>query len=217
MAGGRVLYLLGTGPQLPFASGSVDLVVANHVFEHVEDPEQVAREVNRVLKPTGLLFASVPDGFSFSDGLYRWCTGGGGHIQRYTFREFQRTIEAGTDLALLFACPLYTSFTYLNATPQAAKHLARRYQSLARLPRVVREGMLRGMNRVSRAADALLRTQLSLYGWAFYFGKPGATIKALPEELFINVCAFCGCGHSGTWLLRRQQHAEQLEALAPRR
>lgn len=200
MAGGRVHYLLGTGLQLPLASGSMDLVVANHVFEHVEDPQHVAYEVSRVLKPTGLLFASVPDGFSFSDGLYRWCTRGGGHIQRYTFREFQRTVEAGTDLALLFACPLYTSFTFLNPTPTAARHLAWRYQTLALLPRVVREGVLRGMNRVSRAADALLRTRLSLYGWAFYFGKPGALLRTLPEELFINVCAFCGCGHSGAWL-----------------
>ncbi len=200
MAVGRIHYLLGTGLELPFASASLDLVVANHVFEHVEDPRHVAHEVSRVLKTSGLLFASVPDGFSFSDGLYRWCTGGGGHIQRYTFREFQRTVETHTDLALLFACPLYSSFTFLNPTPEAASHLDERYQKLARWPRVVREGMLRSMNLVSRMSDALLRTHLSFYGWAFYFGKPGASLRALPQELFINVCAFCGCGHSGTWL-----------------
>ena len=84
---GRVHVLVGKGDQLPLASESVDLVIANHVFEHVPEPRQVALEISRVLKPSGILFATVPDGFSFSDAndarfhensfhrekVYTWC------------------------------------------------------------------------------------------------------------------------------------------------
>lgn len=39
--------------ELPFASGSIDLVVMPHVLEFAEEPHQVLREVERVLVPEG--------------------------------------------------------------------------------------------------------------------------------------------------------------------
>jgi uncharacterized protein (TIGR03437 family) len=200
MAGGRIHYLIGSGLNLPLASASVDLVVANHVFEHVEDPRKTAGEVSRVLNGSGALFASVPDGFAFSDNLYRWCTGGGGHLQRYTYRGLQQAVESETDLRLLCSFPLYSSFVYLNSTPEAASHLSQRYQRLASLPRAVQATLAVGANLVLRTTDALLGTRLSFYGWGFYFGKPEAHLDAVPSEVHINVCAFCGTGHSGGWL-----------------
>jgi hypothetical protein len=109
-------------------------------------------------------------------------------------------MESGTDLRLLCSFPLYSSFTYLNPTPAAARHLALRYQLLARLPAWLLAALTLSANWILRSADALLGTRLSLYGWGFYFGKPGATLQSVPLEVMINVCAFCGCGHSGGWL-----------------
>lgn len=200
IAGGRIHYLLGSGLNLPLDSASVDLVIANHVFEHVEDPQKTAAEVSRVLNASGVLFASVPDGFAFSDNLYRWSTGGGGHLQRYTYRGLQQAVESETDLRLLCSFPLYSSFVYLNPTPEAASHLSKRYQMLASLPPAVQAALSVGANLVLRTSDALLRTRLSIYGWGFYFGKPEASLDAVPSEVHINVCAFCGTGHSGGWL-----------------
>ena len=42
------------GLQLPFRDGSFDLVTSNMVFEHLEDPVAVLREIRRVLIPSGV-------------------------------------------------------------------------------------------------------------------------------------------------------------------
>lgn len=44
--------------------GSVDLVVASHVYEHAMLPIQSLIEINRVLRPGGILVLFVPDGFT---------------------------------------------------------------------------------------------------------------------------------------------------------
>ena len=45
----------------PFADGSLDFVIANHLLEHVEDPVRALREFLRVLRPGGLLYLALPD------------------------------------------------------------------------------------------------------------------------------------------------------------
>jgi len=48
------------GKILPFEDETFDSVLSNQVFEHVFNPEQFLKEVNRVLKPDGLFLVSVP-------------------------------------------------------------------------------------------------------------------------------------------------------------
>jgi SAM-dependent methyltransferase len=47
---------------LPFADGSFDAVFSINVLEHVPDPERLAAEAARVLRPGGLMLALTPNG-----------------------------------------------------------------------------------------------------------------------------------------------------------
>lgn len=57
-AGGMTQVLVDHFEHLPFATQSVDLVVLPHVLEFSEEPHQVLREVDRVLRPEGRLLVS---------------------------------------------------------------------------------------------------------------------------------------------------------------
>jgi SAM-dependent methyltransferase len=48
------------GSSFPFQDREFDSVVANEVFEHVFNPTDFLREINRVLKPGGMLLLTVP-------------------------------------------------------------------------------------------------------------------------------------------------------------
>lgn len=53
--------LLGRGESLPFVDGSFDLVVCLWVLEHLRRPEEVLREVSRVLRPGGHFVFLTPN------------------------------------------------------------------------------------------------------------------------------------------------------------
>src|SRR5689334_20520884 len=46
---------------VPLPASSFDGAVCSEVFEHLFDPLSAAREINRVLKPGGVLVATVPN------------------------------------------------------------------------------------------------------------------------------------------------------------
>jgi SAM-dependent methyltransferase len=50
--------VLGSGLQLPFKSGSIDVCFSSNVLEHVPDPWMMADEMVRVTKPGGTVFLS---------------------------------------------------------------------------------------------------------------------------------------------------------------
>lgn len=52
--------LLADAVKIPLKSKTVDLVFSNSVLEHIRDLESVLREIKRVLKPGGLLIATMP-------------------------------------------------------------------------------------------------------------------------------------------------------------
>lgn len=47
--------------QLPFADETVDLIVADMVFEHLSEPERILPELSRVLRPGGWICARTPN------------------------------------------------------------------------------------------------------------------------------------------------------------
>lgn len=59
-AGLPVAQVAGAGEALPFADGSLSLVLLAETLEHVERPRRLGREVARVLAPGGLVYVTTP-------------------------------------------------------------------------------------------------------------------------------------------------------------
>lgn len=71
--------IVANGLALPFPEELFDLVLMEYVVEHVCDAEQLKREVFRVLKPGGLVYATVPfmQGYHGNpDDYYRFTASG---------------------------------------------------------------------------------------------------------------------------------------------
>ena len=51
-------FLRASGMQLPLADGSLDVCMSSNVLEHVPDPERMAAEMVRVVRPGGLVWLS---------------------------------------------------------------------------------------------------------------------------------------------------------------
>ena len=82
--------------QIPLADGSVDAVWIQAVLEHVLDPWRVVREIHRVLKPDGIVYAETPFLQPVHEGAYdftRFTESG----HRWLFRDFDE-IDSGVVL-----------------------------------------------------------------------------------------------------------------------
>jgi 2-polyprenyl-3-methyl-5-hydroxy-6-metoxy-1,4-benzoquinol methylase len=60
----------GGGENLPFPDGHFDLIVCMDVLEHVQRPADLLAEINRCLKPGGLLYLTAINRFAFNDPHY---------------------------------------------------------------------------------------------------------------------------------------------------
>ncbi|MBB4689992.1 class I SAM-dependent methyltransferase [Paractinoplanes abujensis] len=81
----------GDGRRLPIKSGSIDLVLAFDVLEHIDDDEGVVAEMNRVLRPGGSALITVPCDMK----LWSAHDVAVGHLRRYTRDSLRTAIENG--------------------------------------------------------------------------------------------------------------------------
>lgn len=65
------MRILGTVEQIPLKSHTADLVTANMVLEHVENPAALFGEVARVLRPGGSFLVHTPNSHGYSTRLTR--------------------------------------------------------------------------------------------------------------------------------------------------
>ena len=193
----RRCAVVGRCERLPIASASIDLVICNHALEHIIELNPAIEEIGRVLKPTGRVYVSVPDGYSVCDGLYRWLFEGGGHVNRFKRDELIRLIESRIGVRLAQSQRLYSSFGYLRGIPdllgEARPDLQVRLKRIARLPRFVIHSAQTGLYVGTRVIDRWFGTSAAIYGWAFWFDRAGR--PAIENPAFVNVCMYCGSGH----------------------
>lgn len=70
-SGVAVPFIEGKGEAIPFPDESFDFINVAEVIEHVEDPDQVLREVFRVLRHNGQVYLSAPNRFGLRDPHYK--------------------------------------------------------------------------------------------------------------------------------------------------
>ena len=129
---------------LPLRDHSIDVVICNNTLEHFDRAHDTVLEIDRVLGSGGHLWVSVPNGFSFDDGLYRFVFKGGGHVNRFTLSSLLRTIESGTHLSAQSYKMLYSGFVYLSPPPaEKLVHFPRRARVLSYFPPRLLELVLR--------------------------------------------------------------------------
>jgi SAM-dependent methyltransferase len=58
----------GLADCLPFDSGDIEVLVYNHVLEHLHNPLTALKEARRVLRDDGMVFIEVPDASRYSEG-----------------------------------------------------------------------------------------------------------------------------------------------------
>jgi hypothetical protein len=88
--------IVGDAHCLPFADATVDVVMANAVLEHVRDLETTVREIDRVLKPGGLIYIEIP----FIQPYHTH------DIYGTKFEDYRRLTRTGLIEALGFCQPL---------------------------------------------------------------------------------------------------------------
>jgi SAM-dependent methyltransferase len=69
--GGESGFAQARGEDLPFHDHSMDVVVFNHIYEHVVDPEAVVSEIGRVLAPQGVLYLGLSNKFGLVEPHHR--------------------------------------------------------------------------------------------------------------------------------------------------
>jgi len=63
---------VGVGESIPYPDEHFDLVVADNVLEHLDDPDRVFAEVARVLKPGGCFVAKTPNAWHYMPTIARF-------------------------------------------------------------------------------------------------------------------------------------------------
>ena len=69
--------------QIKNLTNQFDMVVANHVLEHVESPKNLIKGISKLIKKDGLVYIGFPESSNFTDIFYHLIhSEGGGHIQK---------------------------------------------------------------------------------------------------------------------------------------
>ncbi len=125
---------------LPFKDGVFNLVTANMVVEHFDDPGRALKEVSRVLRPGGIFMFHTPNAYGYGTILGRlvpeWLKGGmirllQGRREQDVFRTFYRInspkrislIGSEVGFEVLEIRMLTSTANFVNIPPLAALEL----------------------------------------------------------------------------------------------
>lgn len=122
---GRNAQLHDVEQPFPFLDASFDAVIVKDLLEHVLDPVAVVREMRRVLRPGGRVFASSPD-------AQRWVWDDYTHRRPYTLTGYKRLfrdqglalVESGYE-SVMPGIGIVSGLTQTRRRPPALAALAR--------------------------------------------------------------------------------------------
>jgi SAM-dependent methyltransferase len=66
----NVYFLVADSMALPFKDKFIEVVICNHVYEHVPDPNQMMKEIYRILKDDGFCYFSAENKYVLIEGDY---------------------------------------------------------------------------------------------------------------------------------------------------
>lgn len=137
--------IVGDAQRLPLPDASVDLIICNHVYEHVPDPQQLFAEIERVLKNDGVCYFGAASRLTVMEphyrlpflswlpkplaGLYMRLTGKGSH-----YYENLRTLGGIRSLISRFSVLDYTLEVIENPDKFHARDLLPKGGLLERIP-----------------------------------------------------------------------------------
>jgi SAM-dependent methyltransferase len=64
-------FIIGDSAHLPFKNNTYDIVICNHVYEHVPDANRLMDEISRILKPGGFCYFGAGNRFCVIEPHYR--------------------------------------------------------------------------------------------------------------------------------------------------
>ena len=106
--------------RLPFADASFDVVLCNHVIEHVPDTPSALAELHRVLRRGGLLIVGVPNegcllGRARNHVIQPWIGRTTDHVHFFTVETVSETLRtAGFDVRQIERETFFFPCSYLN-------------------------------------------------------------------------------------------------------
>lgn len=142
----NILYLAGDSLNLPFPDKSVDLVVCNHVYEHVPDPKQMFYEIYRVLNDEGICYLGAASRLTLIEPHYNlpflsWLpkTFANWYMRAFGkgdyYYENLRTYAGLMDLISYFSIKDYTLDVIANPIKYHAQDLFPENSLISRIPK----------------------------------------------------------------------------------
>ncbi len=82
----RIIFMLRDAADTGLLSKSIDVVVSFETIEHVEKPDNLIKEIKRILKPGGILVISTPNkSMSIEDNPF--------HFKEYDLNEYKKLLS----------------------------------------------------------------------------------------------------------------------------
>jgi SAM-dependent methyltransferase len=108
--------IVGNIHRMPIADGCFDCVVCTGTLEHVRDPWQAVREIDRVLKPGGLAHIDVPfiQGYHADPTDYWRFTLEGLRLLCRRFEELDAGVHIGPSCGLVWVAREWSSSLFTN-------------------------------------------------------------------------------------------------------
>lgn len=67
----KIQFLIADAMSLPFQDESIDVVICNHIYEHVPDATRLIEEIYRVMKKSGFCYFSAGNKYMIIEGHYQ--------------------------------------------------------------------------------------------------------------------------------------------------